>query len=60
MNIILVSALTALYLFEIYITFNQIKSKDQRIKKQINKQKSLWKKQVTNLTLDLGMKYIQI
>ena len=59
--IILVSALTALYLFEIYITFNQIKSKDQRIKKQINiKQKSLWKKQVTNLTLDLGMKYIQI
>ena len=54
--IILVSALTALYLFEIYITFNQIKSKDQRIKKQINiKQKKFMEK--TGDKFDIRSRY---
>ena len=54
--IILVSAFTALYLFEIYITFNQIKSKDQRIKKQINiKQKKFMEK--TGDKFDIRSRY---
>ena len=52
----MVSALTALYLFEIYITFNQIKSKDQRIKKQINiKQKKFMEK--TGDKFDIRSRY---